>query len=114
MLFIANESNAMSRSAQILQQDISTPSVGQWMKTDCYLHSVEATLEPGSTSATVDVYVSNSSHGTGVKIATLTLSASTASDGFSLPNEDKGWAFVRSQVVAVVGVVKSVTACVGG
>lgn len=104
----------MSRTAPTLQSNVSVPDAGRWFPTQGHLHSVEATLEPGSTSATVDVYVSNSSHGSGVKIATLSLTAAVSTDGFSLPKEDQGWAFVRSQTTAVVGgAVKSVTACVG-
>lgn len=103
----------MSRTAPTLQSSVSQPDAGRWFPTQGYLHSVEATLETTATSATVDIYVSNSSHGTGVKIATMALSATVTSDGFSLPKEDQGWAFVRSQVTAVVGSVKSVTACVG-
>lgn len=103
----------MSRTAPTLQNNVSQAEAGRWYPTQGYLHSVEATLESGSTSATVDIYVSNSSHGSGVKIATLTPSSTVTSDGLSLPREDQGWAFVRSQVVAVIGVVKSVTGCVG-
>lgn len=103
----------MSRTFPSLQRDVAQPGSGIWVKTDGYINSVEATLEEGATSATIDVYVSNSSHGPGVKIATLTLSATAQSDGFSLPREDQGWAFIRSNVTAVVGQVKSVTACVG-
>lgn len=103
----------MSRTFPSLQRDVITPASGIWVKTDGFIHSVEATLETGATSATVDIYVSNSSHGTGVKIATLTLSSTQTSDGFSLPKEDQGWAFLRSNVTAVTGAVKSITACVG-
>lgn len=104
----------MSRTAPSLQSNVSAPEAGRWFPTQGYLHSVEATLDTGATSATVDIYVSNSSHGIGWKLATLSLSAAASTDGFSLPNEENGWAFVRSQVVSVSGGnVKSVTACVG-
>jgi hypothetical protein len=86
----------------------------QWKKTDGFLHSFEACADTGLTSATVDIYVSDSSHGVGVKIGSLTLSAAQTSDGLSLPKEDQGWFFVRAEVSAVAGgAVKSCTACVG-
>lgn len=106
----------MSRSNPTLISNVSSvqaPASTPWSSTGGYVHSVEATLEAGATSATVDVYVSNSSHGRGVKIATLTLSSATPTDGFSLPKEDQGWFFVRAEVSAVNGAVKSATACVG-
>lgn len=103
----------MSRTFPSLQRDVAIPGGGIWVKTDGFINSVEATLEAGATSATIDIYVSNSSHGTGVKIATLTLTTTQTSDGFSLPKEDQGWAFMRSSVTEVTGQVKSVTACVG-
>ena len=85
----------------------------QWSGTNGYLHSVDASLVAGGTSATVDVYVSNSSSGRGIKIATLNLTAAAPADGFSLPKEDQGWFFVRAEVSAVNGVVKAANACVG-
>lgn len=106
----------MSRSNPTLISSVSAVQASgstAWSATGGFLHSVEATLESGATSATVDVYVSNSSHGRGVKIATLTLSSAAPTDGFSLPKEDQGWFFVRAEVSAVNGTVKSATACVG-
>lgn len=92
---------------------VSPPGSTQWHLTDGFLHSVSATLGT-ATSATVDVFVSNAGSGVGVKIATLTLSAVSPSDGFSLPKEDSGWFFVRAEVTAVAGGnVTSVNACVG-
>lgn len=84
-----------------------------FVPTGGYLNSVEASLEAGGTSATVDIFVSNTGTKPGVKIATLTLSAATPSDGFSLPREDSGWGFVRSEVTATVGGVDAVSACIG-
>lgn len=101
----------MSRSFPCLVRNVTTPGQVQWAKTDGHLNSIEATIDTGS--ATVEIYVSNSSHGTGLKIATLTLNSVTVTDGFSLPKEDQGWAFVGAKVTAVSGSVKSCTACVG-
>lgn len=104
----------MSRSFPSLLKNVTAPSDIKWVPTDGYLNSIEATIDDGTVSATVEIYVSNSSHGTGIKIATLTLSASKVSDGFSLPKEDQGWAFVGAKVAAVnSGSVKSCTACIG-
>lgn len=103
------------RNPTLLSEVSSVQAAGsnQWQPTDGYLQSVEATLGT-ATSATVDVYASNSSHGVGVKIGSLALSSATPSDGFSLPKEDQGWFFVRAEVSAVAGgTVKSATACVG-
>ena len=106
----------MSRNSPSLLKNISAPqAVGstEWVQTTGYLNSVDAMLDAGGTSATVDIYVSNVGQGRGVKIATLTLTAAAPSDGFSLPREDQGWLFVRGEVSAVVGNVKAVNACVG-
>ncbi|MCH8180261.1 MAG: hypothetical protein IIA02_10825 [Proteobacteria bacterium] len=106
----------MSRSNPSLLSNVAAAqAVGStsWQTTGGYLHSVDASLEAGSTSATVDIYVSNSSSGRGVKIASLALTVATPADGFSLPKEDQGWFFVRGEVSAVVGKVKGANACVG-
>lgn len=86
----------------------------QWQDTGGCLHSVDATLASGGTSAAVDIYVSNSQSGRGVKIASLALTAAAPADGFSLPKEDQGWFFVRAEVSAINGTVRAVSACVGG
>lgn len=103
----------MSRSFPSILKNVTAPGSVIWAKTEGYLNSIEATLEAGSTSATIEIYVSNSSHGTGVKISTLTLSSAKVTDGFSIPKEDQGWAFVGAKVTEVTGAVKSCTACVG-
>lgn len=106
----------MSRNSPSLLKNISAPqAVGgsDWVPTTGYLNSVDALLDAGGTSATVDIYVSNVGQGRGVKIATLNLSAAAPSDGFSLPREDQGWCFVRAEVSAVNGTVKAANACVG-
>ncbi len=106
----------MSRSNPALLYEVSAAqAVGstQWYSTGGYLHSVESSLSNGATSATVDIYVSNSSIGRGVKIASMALTAAAPADGFSLPKEDQGWFFVRAEVSAVVGAVRIATACIG-
>lgn len=106
----------MTRKVAPLAKMISTAQPAgstSFEPTDGYLNSVEAVLADGSTSATVAIFVSNSSRGRGVLIATLNLSAASPSDGFTLPREDSAWHFVRAEVTAVVGTVASVTASVG-
>lgn len=106
----------MSRSNPSLLSNVSAAQPAgstSWQTTGGYLHSVDASLASGSTSATVDVYVSNSSSGIGVKIASLSLTAAAPAAGFSLPKEDQGWFFVRGEVSAVNGTVKGASACVG-
>jgi hypothetical protein len=87
----------------------------QWHPTEGYLNSFDAQLEAATGTATVDIYVSNSGHGVGVKIASMMLSPTLRHDGASLPKEDQGWAFVRGEVSAIAGgaVVKQATAFVG-
>jgi hypothetical protein len=89
----------------------STPFV----QTTGFLNSVDAQLEAATGTATVDIYVSNSGQGVGVKIASFALTSTNRHDGYSLPREDQGWAFVRAEVSALAGgaVVKQATACVG-
>ena len=106
----------MTRKAITLAKMISTAQqtgTTSFEPTSGYLNSVDATLADGSTSASVDIFVSNSSRGRGVLIATLSLSAASPSDGFTLPLEDSAWHFVRAEVTAVVGTVASVAASVG-
>ena len=57
--------------------------------------------------------ISNSGDGAGALLGTITLNASTLTDGSSLPEEAKGWMMVRAKVVSTTGGVKSVAACVG-
>ena len=106
----------MPRTNPTLLSNVTTPNTpGQtpWFQTGGYLHSVSATLKPGSVSATVDIYVANAGIGAGVKIATMNLTAASPSDGFSLPKEDNGWFMLRAEVSAVNGEVQQVNACVG-
>lgn len=106
----------MPRTNPTLLSNVTTPSVpGQtrWFPTDGYLHSVSASLKPGSTSATVDIYVANAGSSQGVKLASLELTSAKPSDGFSLTKEDGGWFMVRAEVSALVGEVLQVNACIG-
>lgn len=106
----------MPRTNPTLLSSVSvpnTPGKTSWSETNGYLHSVSASLKPGSVSATVDIYVANAGIGSGVKIATMNLTAASPSDGFSLPKEDNGWFMVRAEVSAVNGEVQQVNACVG-
>lgn len=107
----------MPRKNPTLLSNVSAiTSVGStpWVPTDGYLNSVEAVLSPGTTSATVDIYVSNSQHGNGKLFASLTLTTAEPTDAFSLGREDSGFHFVRAEVSALVGgSVRSVTASTG-
>lgn len=107
----------MPRNNPTLVSNVSAPTANgaqpKWITTGGFLNSVSATLKPGSTSATVDIYVANEGIGAGVKLATISLTAANPSDGFSLPKEDNGWFMVRADVPAVTGEVLQVTACVG-
>lgn len=106
----------MARTIRNLQSNVSAAQAAgatDFVATGGFLNSVEATLEEGATSATVDVYVSNTGAKPGVKIATLNLSSANRSDGFSLPREDSGWGFVRTEVPATVGGVDAISACIG-
>jgi hypothetical protein len=86
-----------------------------WKSTDGSLNSFDAQLNAATGTATVDIYVSNSGQGVGVKFATLSLTSTKTHDGNSVPREDQGWSFVRAEVSALAGgaVVKLATACVG-
>lgn len=106
----------MPRTNPTLLSTVTTPSESgktRWFPTEGYLHSVSATLKPGSVSASVDIYVANAGIGVGVKIATMNLTSAAPSDGFSLPKEDNGWFMVRAEVSEVNGEVQQVNACVG-
>lgn len=107
----------MPRNNPTLVSNITAATVNgeqpKWISTGGYLNSVSAILKPGSVSAQVDIYVANEGVGTGVKLATINLTAAVPSGGFSLPKEDNGWFMVRADVPAVTGEVLQVTACVG-
>lgn len=107
----------MPRTNPTLLSNVTSPMPNsapqRWITTGGFLNSVSATLKPGSTSATVEIYVANEGVGPGVKLATMNLTAASPSDGFSLPKEDIGWFMVRAHVSAVVGEVLQATACVG-
>ncbi len=103
----------MKRQAKTLISNASNQTSGEWFETGGYIHSFDAALAGGATAAVVEIYGSNSGDGNGVLLATITLSASTPSDGASLPEEAKGWMMVRGKVVSTTGGVKSVAACVG-
>jgi hypothetical protein len=87
----------------------------QWYPTDGYLNSFDAQLAAPTGTATVDIYVSNSGQGVGIKLTSLSLTSVLTHDGGSLPKEDQGWSFVRAEVSAIGGgaVVKLATACTG-
>lgn len=87
----------------------------QWEPTQGFINSFDAQLDTAVGSATVDVYVSNSGQGVGIKLATLTLTAAAPHDGNTLAREDQGWWFIRAEVSAISGgaVVKQATTCLG-
>lgn len=103
----------MPRSAPLIQKNVTEAAAGKWFATDGFLHGVDAALKAGATAAVIDIYGSNAGQGVGVKIATITLSAGTPSDGFISGVGANGWHFVRSQVVSTTGGVDFVAASVG-
>lgn len=104
----------MARSSPTLLSSISTPTgtARNWKQTGGRIYSVEATLDAGATAAVVNIYGSNSSHGLGVLISTITLSSTTTSDGPTFSDDDGGWFFVAAELASSTGTLKSCTACV--
>lgn len=101
----------MPRNNPKLLQNVNKPIKGDWQRTNGFIYSVDACLEENATAAIVDFYASNSGHGRGVKIATISLSGDSPSDGATLSAEDQGWYFVRAELVSNSGYLRSATAC---
>jgi hypothetical protein len=89
----------------------STP----WVQTGGFLNSIDAQLASSTGSATVDIYVSNSGHGVGIKLASFVIDQTSPHDGYTISAEDRGWHFVRGEVSALSGgaIVRQATAGVG-